>query len=79
MPVLPADEDYAMSVLSVFRLARVGPRQSLAARRVEDEFLVHNLGRRADYQAGLEFAVNRKWLKLELNTIRLTEEGFDEQ
>jgi hypothetical protein len=79
VPVLPADEDYAMSVLSIFRSARIGPHQSLDAKRVENEFLVNNMGWQADYQAGLDLAVNRKWLKIELNTIRLTEKGFDEQ
>jgi hypothetical protein len=38
LPVLPADEDYAMSVLSVFRSAGVGPRQSLDAQRVDNEY-----------------------------------------
>jgi hypothetical protein len=77
--VLPADEDYAMSLLSVFRSARVHARQTLDAQSVEREFLANNMGRQADFKAGLELAVDREWLKLELNRIRLTEKGFDEQ
>jgi hypothetical protein len=77
--VLPADEDYAMSLLSVFRSARVHARQTLDAQSVEREFLANNMGRQADFKAGLELAVDREWLKLELNRIRLTEKRFDEQ
>jgi hypothetical protein len=68
-----------MSLLSVFRSARVLARQTLDAQSVEREFLANNMGRQADFKAGLELAVDREWLKLELNRIRLTEKGFDEQ
>jgi hypothetical protein len=78
MAVLPADEDYARGLLTIFTAMRVRPGQSLKAAQVNVEFLDRNLGRPADYQAALAFSVSQGWLRLELGMIRLTTDGFSE-
>jgi hypothetical protein len=78
MSVLPADEDYARAILSLFALRARRPGQSIAARDVEADFLKRNMGRVFDYQAGLHFAIEQNWLKLDCQMIRLSAAGFDE-
>jgi len=78
MAILPADEDYARGLLTIFSAMHVRPGQSLKASEVNVEFLRRNLGRPADYQAALGFSVSQGWLKLELGMIRLTTDGFGE-
>jgi hypothetical protein len=77
--ILPADEDYAKSVLSIFRTKQIRPGQTLRAGQVKIEFLTKNMGRQPDYEAALEYAIDRRWLRLDLNMIRLTDAGFAEQ
>ena len=79
MSILPADEDYAKSVLSIFHAKQIRPGQTLRADFVETEFLIQNMGRQPDYEAGLDYAIDRHWLRLDLNMIRLTDSGFAEQ
>jgi hypothetical protein len=45
---LPADEDYARSVLAIFCARNVRRRESLALSDVSAAFLVQNMGRPAD-------------------------------
>jgi hypothetical protein len=78
MATLPADEDYAKAVLTIFRTRDVRPGQSLRARQVSAEFLAGNMGRAADYEAALRYAAERGWLTIELEMIRLTKAGFAE-
>jgi hypothetical protein len=78
MSTLPADEDYAMSLLTIFRSAGIRARQSLRAAQVNRDFLTLNLGRQADYQAALAYAQERGWLSAEFGMIRLSKHGFDE-
>lgn len=78
MVVLPADEDYARGLLTIFSAMQVRPGQSLKASRVNVEFIDRNLGRPADYQAALSFSVSQGWLTLEMGMIRLTRNGFSE-
>ncbi|MGO8797619.1 MAG: hypothetical protein ACLQE9_11200 [Roseiarcus sp.] len=78
MTTLPADEDYAKAILAIFQARGVRPRQTLNAEQVESEFVARHMGRRPDYEAGLDYAMDRHWLTLELNAIRLTEAGRDE-
>ena len=78
MAVLPADEDYARGLLTIFSAMEVRPGQSLKASQVNVEFLERNLGRPADFQAALSFSVSQGWLTLELGRIRLTRNGFGE-
>jgi hypothetical protein len=78
MSVLPADEDYARAILSLFALKARRPGQSIAARDVEADFLSRNMGRLFDYEAGLHFALEQNWLRLDCQMIRLSAAGFDE-
>src|SRR6202453_3971610 len=78
MAILPADEDYARAVLTIFRGSRVQAKQSLKSSQVKAEFLSHNLGRAPDYDAAVEYALEQGWVTLQLGAIRLTEAGFAE-
>lgn len=78
MTTLPADEDYAKAMLSIFSANGVRAGQSLKANQVVLEFEIRNLGRPADYEAALSYAAERGWLRLELGRIRLTEAGSAE-
>ena len=78
MATLPADEDYARAVLTIFRGSRVQAKQSLKSSHVKAEFLSHNLGRAPDYDAAVEYALEQGWVTLQLGAIRLTDVGFAE-
>jgi len=78
MTTLPADEDYARAVLTIFRRNRVQAKQSMKSSHVKAEFLSHNLGRGPDYDAAVEYAAAQGWITLELSLIRLTKAGFTE-
>jgi hypothetical protein len=78
MAILPADEDYARAVLTIFQGSRVQAKQSLKSSHVKAEFLSHNLGRAPDYDAAVEYALEQGWVTLQLGAIRLTEVGFAE-
>jgi hypothetical protein len=78
MTTLPADEDYARALLSVFGLKNVRPRQSLVRAEAKVAFLSRNLGREEDFDAALSYAVSRGWLWSGFGMLRLTEEGGDE-
>ena len=78
MMTLPADEDYARAMLTLFGEKRLRPRQSLNFDSVRTEFFCHNFGRSFDYEAAVEYAAVRGWITLELGSIRLTEAGFAE-
>jgi hypothetical protein len=75
---LPADEDYAMGLLTIFSAHAVRPGQSLLASEVSYEFRRLNLGREDDYDAAVDYSVIRGWLKRELDRLRLTGGGFQE-
>jgi len=78
MASLPADEDYARSVLAIFGLKNVRPRESLAVSDVKAAFLVQNMGRPADFEAALQHAASEGWLTRSLDWIRLTTLGAEE-
>ncbi len=78
MTTLPADEDYARALLSIFRARRIRPPQSLRLAEVRAAFLLKNMGRLADFEAALQFATSRGWLALALDWIRLTPPGAEE-
>ncbi|MBV8471780.1 MAG: hypothetical protein JO107_05160 [Hyphomicrobiales bacterium] len=78
MVTLPADEDYAKAMLSIFIDKGVRAGQTLKADQVGVEFAKRNMGRPADYQAALHYAAFRGWLRLELGRLRLTEQGCAE-
>ena len=78
MTCLPADEDYARAVLSIFKARKIRARQSLRLGEVRTAFLLKNMGRLADFEAALQFAMSRGWLALALDMLRLTPPGDEE-
>ncbi|HEY1941102.1 MAG TPA: hypothetical protein VGH40_03170, partial [Roseiarcus sp.] len=63
MVTLPADEDYAMAMLSIFSEKGVRAGETLKADQVGVEFARRNMGRPADYEAALHYAAHRGWLR----------------
>ncbi len=78
MATLPADEDYARAVLTIFQDQPTHTRESLKHDCVRAEFLAHNLGRDADFEAAVAYAVEQGWFTLELGRIRLSKVGYAE-
>jgi hypothetical protein len=78
MASLPADEDYARSVLAIFGLRNVRARESLALSEVEAAFLGENMGRPAEFEAALLHATSQGWLTRALDRLRLTTLGAEE-
>ena len=76
--MLPADEDYARALMALFAAAGTRPGESLPAGRIGHDFVERNFGRAADYEAALAHAVERGWVKIALDRLRLTPAGFDE-
>ena len=78
MARLPADEDYARALLAIFKAKKIRPRQSLRLSEAQAAFLFQNMGRLADFEAALQYALSRGWLALALDMVRLTAPGADE-
>ena len=78
MATLPADEDYARAILAIFHASHVRCGQTLKANLVQSEFAARNMGAQADYDAGLRYAIDHKWLRLDLSMLRFTEAARDE-
>ena len=78
MATLPADEDYARALLSIFEAKKIRARQSLRLSEARAAFLRQNMGRIADFEAALQYATSRGWLALALDMIRLTPPGAEE-
>ena len=75
---LPADEDYARALLSIFKASKIRARGALALDQVQAAFLDGNMGRLKDFEAALEYAVTRGWLAVELDRVRLAASGAEE-
>ena len=78
MARLPADEDYARALLSIFKARKLRVRQSLRLSEARAQFLFQNMGRVGDFEAALDYAVSRGWLALALDMVRLTAPGAEE-
>lgn len=78
MSMLPADEDYAKGLLTIFSARHLRPGQSLRATEVSREFVSRNLGRDDDYHAAVAYSQDRGWLRCELGWLRLTGGGYAE-
>ena len=76
--MLPADEDYAQGLLTIFTLHAVRPGESLRASEVSREFILRNLGRPYDYAAAVSYSEGRGWIRCEMGWLRLTGGGFAE-
>ena len=78
MRTLPADEDYARALMTIFAAegARVG--QSLSEAALGRAFGERNYGDHSDYRAALDHAVACGWVAPALNRVRLTVAGFEE-
>ncbi len=73
---LPANEDYARAILSIFDEGRFRPGQTLSEKQVSEAFQARKMGRRVDYEDALKYAMDREWLTLQLGMVRLTAAGF---
>jgi hypothetical protein len=78
MTTLPADEDYARAVLAIFQAEKVRARQCLRIADVKAAFVARNMGRPADFEAALEYAIGQGWMAPALDMLRLTASGADE-
>jgi hypothetical protein len=78
MATLPADEDYARALLSIFKAKHLSARQSLRMSEAQAMFLRQNMGRASDFEAALQYAMSRGWLAPALDMIRLTPPGAEE-
>jgi hypothetical protein len=78
MASLPADEDYARSVLAIFGARGIRPRESLAEGDLKAAFLIRNMGNPADFEAALQHATSEGWLTRSLDRVRLTALGAEE-
>lgn len=76
--MLPADEDYAKGLLTIFSAHHLRPGQSLRATEVSREFVSRNLGGDDDYRAAVVYSEDRGWLRCELGWLRLTGGGYAE-
>lgn len=78
MPTLPADEDYARALLTIFSERGLLAQQSLRLDETKAAFLAKNMGRAADFEAALDYAVIRGWLLAGFGSLRLTQFGDEE-
>jgi hypothetical protein len=78
MATLPADEDYAKGLLTIFSAHALRPGMSLSARDAIHEFVSRNLGRPFDYHAAVAYSEDHGWLRCELDRLRLTGGGYAE-
>ena len=76
--MLPADEDYARALMVLFAAAGARPGESLPTDRMARDFAERNFGRAEDYKAALAHALERGWVKIALDRLRLTPAGFGE-
>ena len=76
MASLPADEDYARAILSIFQ--RVRPRHSMRAGEVKAAFLSRNMGRAEDFDAAVDYAARQGWISVAFDSIRLTPPGGED-
>ena len=78
MARLPADEDYARALLSIFKAKKICVLQTLRLSEARAAFLFQNMGRLADFEAALQHATSRGWLALAFDMLRLTAPGAEE-
>ena len=78
MRTLPADEDYARALMTIFAAEEVRAGQSLTEAALGRAFGERNHGDASDYRAALDHAVACGWLAPALGRLRLTAAGFSE-
>ena len=78
MATLPTPEASARRILSIFALNNSRPHDVLMAQPADFAFRQAG-GSAAEFQVGLEYAVQSGWLEIsETNNIKLTNAGFAE-
>jgi len=78
MATLPTPEASARRILSIFALNNSRPHDVLMAQPADFAFRQAG-GSAAEFQVGLEYAVQNGWLEIsETNNIKLTNAGFAE-
>jgi hypothetical protein len=78
MTTLPADEDYARALMTIFATEGARAGQSLSDVALGRSFGERNFGAVSDYRAAMAYAIEQGWLTPTLDRIRLTPAGFDE-
>jgi hypothetical protein len=72
---LPSPEESARLILAIYRHNNVPTGRVLESRALNSQFIDLD-GSSADYEAGLRFAAERGWIKIEPNVVRLNAPGF---
>jgi hypothetical protein len=78
MFTLPADEDYARSILSILCARHLRPGETLSVTATNQDFLAKNMGRPIDFHVAVAYCADQEWVKLQNGMIRLTALGFEE-
>jgi hypothetical protein len=76
MASVPTSEESAKLILEIFKRHNVKAGQILMAGALNIEFLKGG-STAAEYEGGMKFALEKKWIEIEPNMIRLTQDGFD--
>jgi hypothetical protein len=78
MATLPTPEESARAILTIIAFHNSRPDDVLVAEQINFAFRQAG-GSAAEFQAGLEYAVQNGWLEIgKNNTIKLTNAGFSE-
>jgi hypothetical protein len=78
MATLPADEDYARAMLTIFAARNARAGESLPIDDLRRAFVAANYGRLADCEAALAYAETRGWVRRQLDRVRLAAAGHAE-
>ena len=78
MAEVPFSDESARAILAIFAARNVRGGEILMAGAVNISFLSNPRHRAEDYAAGLSYAIEKGWVTVEGNMIRLTETGFKE-
>ncbi len=74
MANLPTPEESARLILAIYRYNNVRAGSFLEAGALNSQFIDID-GSAADYEAGVKFAVERGWIKVEPSVVRLNASG----
>jgi hypothetical protein len=76
MTNLPTPEESARLILAIFRYNNIQTDRFLEAGALNSQFIDAD-GSPADYEAGMKFAIEHGWIRIEPNVVRLNASGFD--
>lgn len=76
MASVPTPEESAKRILAIFRRDNVKTGEVMMAGAVNAKFLTES-GTAPQYEEGMKFALDKKWIEEALPAIRLLKAGFD--